>query len=151
MSSINPKENREVIPNWRSYKKTARAGELYTAGAAQLSLPIFPIHQYISAWNENKTLAFAGDLISAAILNEQTTSPEVIEAAQYILNSEEAPNIIKDISRSIVSSKVPDEFIENSESSQIISEIEQRKKVTSETIKFIKRINKHFPYNPIAY
>lgn len=151
MSSINPKENRDVIPNWRSYKKTAYAGELYTASSTQLTLPVFPLTQYIESWKENQSLAFAGDLISAAILNEQTTLPDVIRAAQYIINSEEAPHIIKDIATTIVSSKVSDEHITSSESSQIIREIEQRKAVTSETIKFIKKANKHFPYNPIAY
>lgn len=151
MSSINPKESRDVIPNWRSYKKTARAGELYTKNSIEVSLPIFPISQYIADWDENKNIAFAGDLISAAILNGQMYLPEVIAAAQFLLNSDESPTLIKRLAQSIVSSKVETENPTNHSIVSILDNIEHKKNYIYNTIRILKNVNRNFPYNPIAY
>lgn len=151
MSSINPKENRDVIPSWRSYKRTAQLGELYAMGAKEIVLPVFPITPYIDAWKENKTTAFAGDLLSAAVLNGQTTNPEVIKAAQFVITQIDAPSIMLDIARPIISSKVSHNYTSNDPASEVIGEIEKKEEYSKKFIQVIKKENIRFPYNPIAY
>lgn len=150
MSSINPKENRDVIPGWRSYKKTAQLGELYAMGAKENTLPVFPIAPYIDAWAENKTIAFAGDLLSAAVLNGQTTLPEVIDAAQFVISQSDTPRIVLEIARPIISSKV-DNYVSPDTASKVIEKIERKEEFSKKLIQIIKKENIRFPYNPIAY
>lgn len=150
MSSINPKENRDVIPGWRSYMKTAQLGELYAMGAKEITLPIFPITPYIEAWAENKTTAFAGDLLSAAVLNGQTTLPEVIDAAQFVIAQSDTPRIVLEIARPIISSEV-DNNASLDTTSTVIEKIEKKEEYSKKLIQIIKKENIRFPYNPIAY
>ena len=150
MSSINPKENRDVIPGWRSYMKTAQLGELYAMGAKEITLPIFPITPYIEAWAENKTTAFAGDLLSAAVLNGQTTLPEVIDAAQFVIAQSDTPRIVLEIARPIISSEV-DNNASLDTTSKVIEKIEKKEEYSKKLIQIIKKENIRFPYNPIAY
>lgn len=150
MSSINPKENRDVIPGWRSYTKTAQLGELYAMGTKEITLPVFPITPYIDAWAENRTTAFAGDLLSAAVLNGQTTLPEVIDAAQFVIAQSDTPRIVLEIARPIISSEV-DNYASLDTASKVIDKIEKKEEYSKKLIQLIKKENVRFPYNPIAY
>ena len=63
--------NRHVIPNWRSFERTVRSGELNVNRVVQ-SAKIFTeenLADYYSDWKSNKNIAHAGDFISAAISN----------------------------------------------------------------------------------
>ncbi len=75
--------DRRVIPNWKSFAKTSFSKEL--CSNVNLDESKFQIDDYIFDWESNKQISFAGDLLSAAIANNQTDRIEVKEAANQIL------------------------------------------------------------------
>ena len=86
MASFSTDKKRNVVPNWREYNKTAKLGEFGDSGHPLTAVTtFFPIDEYVLDWQSNKTIPFAGDLISAAILNGQMTNKDAVEAAQFIL------------------------------------------------------------------
>lgn len=79
-------KDRRVIPNWRSFRKTVMLGELdvpYTPSSSQaISLSI---DSYVEDFIANRTIAHAGDLISAAVVNGFEKNVTAIDAAKFIL------------------------------------------------------------------
>ena len=86
MANFFENKDRRVIPNWRSFKKTAMLGELDMPLSAIPTLDIsFSIDSYIEDFKTHRTIAHAGDLISAGVVNGFEKDEIVIDAANFIL------------------------------------------------------------------
>lgn len=88
MANLFEHKDRRVIPNWRSFGKTITLGEL---NSFQIN-SMFPqqetsIDEYIKDWNLNRTVSYAADLLSAAIVNNKGEDKTVIEAANFVLGN----------------------------------------------------------------
>ncbi|MCG3167811.1 MAG: hypothetical protein POELPBGB_03606 [Bacteroidia bacterium] len=86
MANFFENKDRRVIPNWRSFKKTAMLGELDVPISSIPTHDIsLSIDSYIEDFKTNRTIAHAGDLISAAVVNGFEKDKTVIDAANFIL------------------------------------------------------------------
>jgi len=109
-------KDRDVIPRWRSFGRTLANGEMRPL--SNTTTPFFDENRLEKAannWKENRTIAFAGELLSAVIvLNVKQDSVE--DAASFILESN-APESTKDIARRLrgesIVSPFSDEFPEH--------------------------------------
>ena len=151
MSIITVKEQRDVVPNWRSFKKTAILGELVSTPKVYSPAPIYPITPYLLAWRENKTIAYASDLLSASVVNGDNTSLEIAEAARYILDSDISSEPMKKLASSVLISNVPREHLKSSNTQETLNNLFNKEERNKELIRFIRHENAKFPYNPIAY
>lgn len=103
MALLIDNSKRRILPIWRSFDSTK--SELQ---------PLYPskikrgnISQYIFEWVNNKNMATAGDLLSAAIVNGCQDNEEVIDAANYILYSNEDSNYaLTKVSKNILDSNI---------------------------------------------
>jgi len=151
MSSISFKDKRNVLPNWRSYSKTARLGELFSVHKEKHPIPLFNLSKYIEAWEEQGTISYAGDLISAAMVNGQIRLPQVISAAKFILSHGEVPDPLRKLASVILVVPSSTDTNEVLSTSNILDGIVSKESATKELIRFIRQENALFPYNPIAY
>lgn len=152
MRSYKEDSRRNVVPNWRDYNQTSRLGEFAGNSKESSQIELFPIDDYISSWINNKSIPFAGDLISAAILNGQSNNPHVIEAAKYIVeHHDEATNTLIDAAKSVIIT--PREIA--SKQKQTLSDklqgIINQKESLQNKIRLLKKNRDYCCYNPIAY
>jgi tetratricopeptide (TPR) repeat protein len=90
MAADNENADRQVLPQWRTFKDALTKGELGSPSTRKVK-GIDPspfIQEKESDWKTNKELPFALDFISAAFVFEIRT-PAVIEAAEFLLASED--------------------------------------------------------------
>lgn len=87
MANIFEFQQRRVIPNWRTFYSTVLLGELNNTTIPK-DLPNLNIDLYITDWKNDNTVPKAGELLSAAIVNNFTTNEYVIKACQFILENE---------------------------------------------------------------
>lgn len=86
MANFFENKDRRVVPNWRSFQKTAMLGELDMPLSAVPKLDVsLSIDSYIEDFKINRTVAHAGDLISAAVVNGFENDETVIDAANFII------------------------------------------------------------------
>lgn len=110
---------RRLLPIWKSFSNSF--SELQPLRPSDMEKG--DISSFIHDWKSCKNLANAGDLISAAIVNARTDVDEVIEAANYILfsnNVATSPALSK-VSKSIL--RVDNEVIRDSSNLGIYAEI----------------------------
>ena len=89
MSFIIEGMSRNVIPRWRDFATTLDLGELNTATSTREQVTQKLTHSLVNLeedWNQNRSLSFAGDLISAAIHSKSTAL--VLEAAEFVLDTQ---------------------------------------------------------------
>lgn len=152
MASLKEDERRNVLPNWRDYNKTARLGEFGDSSSTAKPLELFPIDEYIVAWQNNKSIPFAGDLISAAILNGHKADPNAIEAARFIVaHQDEATNVLYRTAKSLIAT--PEEIASAAKLTvrQKIENIKNQEISVRNEIKLLKQSRDYCCYNPIAY
>src|SRR5580658_2950819 len=102
MASIFQNIDRKVIPNFRSATKTFALGEL---NSFQITKSSFEgnIDEYLHAFLNNKKVPYAGDLLSAALINRQLDHPLVINAANFILDNEpESTSLQRKVAKQIL-------------------------------------------------
>ncbi len=154
MANIFEKKDRNVIPNWRSFIDTAKLGELSSVNSniAKDSEIILSIDDYIDDWKHNRTIFHAGDLISAALVNNIKNS-DVNDAAKFIIeNSHISSNLQIQIAERLLKTESNNDFQSNNllqiqiNDKQIINIEFIRKKISSLKTLIIK-----FPFNPILY
>ena len=152
MASLTINSTRNVVPNWRDYRTTAERGELNGNNAHRLKLPVFNIDDYIGAWQENNTIPYAGDLISAAIMGHQQANPIVVDAANFIIERrEDVPDSLYKTALSIVPALNSD-GIENSNSiSSRLDAILDQDSINKAKIRFLRQLIQRYPYNPVWY
>ena len=141
MSIITVKEQRDVVPNWRSFKKTAILGELISTPKAYSPAPIYPITPYLLAWRENRTIAYASDLLSASVVNGDNSSLEIAEAARYILDSDISSDPMKKLASLILTSNVPREHLNSSNTQETLNNLFNKEERNKELIRFIRHEN----------
>lgn len=152
MASFKEDENRNVVPNWREYNKTARLGEFGSVAAISKPFEFFPIDEYIYSWQNNKTIPYAGDLISAAILNGQESNINAIEAAHFIIfHKDEATEILVCTAKEIISTPANNTVSTQLTVSQRIEKIINQEKTYRQNIKLLKQSRNYCCFNSIAY
>lgn len=152
MTSFKEEETRNVIPNWRDYNKTARLGEFGSTYAIIRPLELFPINEYIRAWQEYKSIPFAGDLISAAILNGHQTDPIVLDAARFIVaHPDESTGVLVRTAKSLISTPEEKAVAAQLSVPQKIDRINNQEDTVKQEIKLLKHSRDYCCYNPIAY
>jgi hypothetical protein len=152
MAIIFTNTDRRVIPNWKSFSKTARLGELNSIHKEN-KVSLFSIDDYASDWNLNKSVPFAADLLGAAVSNNLMTSQEVKEAARFILaNKNDCTNSQRSLASSILNSvkentdQKMDEYNDENLFECMLSIDEIYKKIAGLKHKIID-----YPSNPILY
>jgi len=155
VANIFENKDRRVIPNWRSFKKTAVLGELDNNIGRVNKQPIrslISIDEYIEDWSHNKTIPHAGDLLSSAIVNGIASNEHVLEAAQFILGNSVNSTLPQiSLAKRFVTSN--DKLLTDKLESITISEFSSLvdPKLIWNKIKEIKAAITGFPYNPIYY
>ena len=88
MIPVIQQERRQVVPRWRDSAVAAITGEI-----APLRIRTFrdlnlkdDLSALISDWERNRSVAFASDLLAAALVLNTSESDEVTEAASYIIS-----------------------------------------------------------------
>lgn len=105
------------------------------------------IEDYLFSWRQNKTIAIAGDLLSAAFVNGFTDNPIVKEAAYFILsNSDKSTSVLSNFANRIVNPTTitPEKRFTLTNHENIIKNL-------SNPIKMIKNRLDKYPLNPILY
>lgn len=153
MAGFREEKSRNIIPNWRPFKVTARIGELGSVYCRREELTIFSIKEYIDAWKENNTVPYASDLVSAAIMNGQSDLPDVKQAAAFILNNSDcATNTQINTANSVLTTS--NTFFEPNKLDSLedkIKRISVEDSVAKEAVRFIRKFINLYQYNPIAY
>lgn len=152
MTSFKEEETRNVVPNWRDYNKTARLGEFGGTSTIIQPLELFPIDEYVVAWKNNKSVSYAGDLISAAILNGHQANPDAIEAARFVVaHQDEATRVLLRTALSLIATPEDKAIAAQLSVPQKIERIKNQEDVVRQEIKLLKRSRDYCCYNPIAY
>lgn len=95
-------KDRSLIPNWRDFNKTVAMGELNAHVSPEIGRNFSQIDPYIIQWENNKTIAHAGDLISNAYVIGLKHNKFVVDAANFVLRQDDAPISLKIASRKII-------------------------------------------------
>lgn len=152
MTSFKEEETRNVVPNWREYNKTARLGEFGSPSVIARPLKLFPIDEYVRDWQKYRSIPFAGDLISAAILNGHQADPAVLDAARFIVaHPDESTGVLVKTAKSLIAT--PEEKAAAAQLSvpQKIDKIKNQEDSVKREIKLLKQSRDYCCYNPIAY
>jgi Flp pilus assembly protein TadD len=83
MSELLKQRDRNVIPRWRDFRSTAHLGELDSVKPEPGPQSVGDLNVLLVDWQEHKTVSFAGDLISAAVVSGNPGAAR--EAAQFVL------------------------------------------------------------------
>lgn len=123
MALLIDNSQRRLLPTWKEFN--CSIPELQPLHPSKMKKG--DISSFVHDWKQFKNIANAGDLISAAIINARTDVDEVIEAANYILSSNEASSItLSNASKSIL--KI-DKDIDYKDNFSIYSKIAQTKQL----------------------
>jgi hypothetical protein len=154
VANIFENKDRRVIPNWRSFKKTVHLGELDNINLNTKSIePPLSIDHYIEDWKENKTLSYAGDLMSAASLNGHKKNDIVLTAAKFVIDNSEFST------KSQIS--LANIILETDKSNNIFQKLENisvddfpafiDRELIWKRIQDLKKAIFQYPFNPIYY
>ncbi len=83
MSSPLSDVQREILPRWRSVSETIAARESMPARTGNITLPADFLAEKIVAWQKERSLPFATELIGAAFVLQR--NQEAAEAAEFVL------------------------------------------------------------------
>ena len=100
MAALFPDKDRNIIPRWRPFHSTLALGEMNPLSSNHV--PEFNrgiLEKSIKLWRQNKTVAFAGELLSTALMMD-VINPDISNAIAFVLKSN-APESTKDIARRI--------------------------------------------------
>ena len=143
-------QNRRVIPRWRDSSVAAITGELAPL-KMQTVTQLGSTEDFcglIREWRQNRSVAFASDLLAAALLLDFRENSDAMEAADYITSlGEDAPSLARSLAEYI---QVGDETNELTESARVLSE-DQLAKNTQGMIRQKKGILRRQPRNTLAW
>lgn len=95
MSTFFEIKDRRVVPNFRSFKKTIELGELNSNAIATDLFQKDDLTSYYKDFFDDKTVGNAGDLLSAAVVNNILDAPSVIEAAKFIYDNQDISSVLQ--------------------------------------------------------
>ncbi len=153
MATISDEKDRRVIPNWRSFVRTAKFGELNStlSRSTFFELPSVSLDEYFSDWKEFKTIAHAGDFLSAAISNNEFGSSKVIEVAEFIIAQPQiASSVLFDSANILLSNFETKKVDEKSHTSGLFEHSNGLSEIYAEIHKY-KRMIERYPRNAILY
>lgn len=84
MAVLVDRNDRRLVPAWKPYNVSSP--EVQPIKFQER--PQGDIGEYVSEWASHQNMANAGDLLTAAIVQNRSDIPEVMNAAQYVLNCE---------------------------------------------------------------
>lgn len=147
MSITFEQKQRNVIPRWRSFKETIETSELAAStGSVESTGDVrADISEQLNAWLENRTLSFAGDLLSAALATGQAEVGQ--EAAEYVLGtSTDAESPLSKVATRVLNWSAVREPAADDE-----SQLEPSQSVQTERIKRLRISLRAFPRDAIAW
>lgn len=104
MASFIDDLQRNMLPLWRSYRETALAREMDYYGQAELPVRFDRFENFRGIWRTKQTIINAADLVNAAVACGNRNNPDVLNAADYLLqHPEECSPLALDVARSISS------------------------------------------------
>ncbi|MFA6570978.1 MAG: hypothetical protein WCT77_07050, partial [Bacteroidota bacterium] len=128
-------KKRNVLPNWRNYTNTILSNELNSFLIINDENNSLSIEAYIESFKHNKSIAFAGELLSAAFVNNYKENKYVKDAANYILNNKDKSTpILVDLAEILIGKETNN----NQGISIIITDKDRLKKQISTSINKIK-------------
>ncbi len=139
---------RDIIPFWHRFDTSTVLGELNSIEKKDTIVrKEYSINDYILEFKKNRTLAYAADLISASISNDQTKNKNVINAAEFILeNLKYSTHTQIILAKKIIK---PNSQLRNA----LVNEITELKDFSSkkyyEKIRDLKDKLIIYPYNPV--
>jgi len=143
--------DRQVIPNFRSFEKTTELGELDSVVTKSKNLKHSPnVSDFKNDWDENRSIPYAADLLSAVFTNNIEPDLIIRDAADFILNNQEISTLSQiEIARRILGLN---DSLNNKKSMKISQFIEKNNLLlTYNKIKEIKSSILKFNKNPIDY
>lgn len=151
MANLFDPKDRHVLPNWRSFGLTVDFGELNDWKTEGINQPPrnLSIEDYLFSWRQNKTVAIAGDLLSAAFVNGFTNDPTIKEAADFILsNSDKSTSTLSNFANRIVNPTTitPEKRLTLTNHEDVI-----KSNNLGNSIGVIKNRLDKYPLNPILY
>ncbi len=98
---------RNIIPRWREFSKTAQLGELSSIRAAEKKVTYdkVDLSNKYQEWDTHRTLPYAADLVASSFA--LGCYDYAHSAAEFILSNESASDFAKDIARKIVFEELP--------------------------------------------
>lgn len=157
MASKDPSFNRNIIPTWRTYEETAKAGELEFSKTKDTPIQFGRFKDYVTEWQRHRCVSTASDLVNAGLVSGNTAIPEVLESASYIKSHEdESPALVKDVASSILStpSSEIDKYAQkgfDQKVAQLLERFDQQEAAIKARIGLLRKQIQSFCYNPIAY
>ncbi len=150
MDNIFEKNNkRRVIPNWRNFSDTVLSNELNFSNESENIPYDLNIDEYVISYSNKKKIATAGDLLSAALVNNLINNDIVIDAANFILkNKYDSTLLLVDLAKRVISYQYN---ISNNDSINNINDKDELKIIIRNLITRIKpKISNHI-YDPFNY
>lgn len=155
MANIFENKDRRVVPNWRSFRKTSVLGELDSINLKNIKKIKIPlsIDDYILDWQENKTVSFASDLLSAALANGLFENESVHEAADYILkHPKSSTETQRKLAFKVLSYSKPEKIFDKLKNLSIEDlDCIINTDIVRNKIRVLKNQIKNFQYNAILY
>ena len=157
MASKDPSFNRNIIPSWRTYAETAKAGELEFSKTKDTPIQFGRFKDYVIEWQHHRCVSTASDLVNAGLVSGNINIPEVVESASYIKShEEESPTLVLEVASSILST--PSSSIDNDaprgfdkKVAQLLGRFDQQQAAVKARIGLLRKQIQSFCYNPIAY
>jgi len=152
VSNIFENKDRRVIPNFRSLAKTAELGELENPKITRQIFHKKDLADYISDFENSGNLAVAGDLISAAFVNNITDDKKIIEAAEFILDETRATGTQKKIATKLLKrNRAPELNTTISKLDEFLSVNDGLRLRVRQRVSELRASISQFPFNPFAY
>lgn len=150
MSTLFENKDRKVIPNFRNLKKTLDLGELNPNKITTDPFEKDDLASYYKDFLDDKSVGTAGDLISAAIVNNIFNDPIIIEAANFLLkNHSHASQLQITVAKKILNINGKNE---KSNINTLDDFLELRSRpIINDRIRRIKNDKSYFLGNPFLY
>lgn len=119
MNLPHEKENRDVIPNWRSFNITSDLGEL--SKLRNRTEILFNLDSLKLDWENEKSIGVAADLLNAHYISNQEADKTILEATDFIIDSSKPSKLLLELSNSVKQHKkeVVQEIQNNDEDKKI--------------------------------
>lgn len=141
-----------MVPNWRSVDDTIKNGEFEGAMLPQTKPERFDIHEYVANWRYNRSLSYAGELVSAALANNHAIEGDVEDACIFIIEkSPDKESPLCHLAESLISNKKITSTLHESEKALYIPDRETAKAELDKEIRKWRLAISRYPYNPISH
>lgn len=85
MAVLVDNNERKLVPAWKPFAYSMPEVQPIKETVREVG----DISEFVAEWRNNRNIGYAGDLITAAIVQNREDAPEVVEAARFILDSKD--------------------------------------------------------------